>query len=108
MRFAKVCSTAIFICLIVVFLSSLVYSQSELSIDERIALVEKKIEAGTARGDIPRHEHSKLKSRLAVVKHKRARLETVRVTEQAYKDLDHYLYGLEKDTDRWLSGVKGR
>ncbi len=100
------------ICLIIVVTSLFVYSQtglsSDLSIDQRIALVEKKIEGGAARGDIPRSEYSKLKTRLSVVKYKRAKIEKAGVTEQSYKDLDHYLFGLERDTDRWLAGQKGR
>jgi hypothetical protein len=108
MRLASPYSMAFFICLIVIVTATFSYSQSGVSIDERIALVERKIEGGTIRGDISRSEYSKLKTRLAVVKYKRAKLARGAVTEQAYKDLDHYLYGLEMDTDRLLSGLKGR
>jgi hypothetical protein len=88
--------------------ASVVNAQSDLSIDERIALVEKKIEGGAVRGDLTKTEYSRLKPRLAVVKHKRAKIGKDGATQQAYKDLDRYLYGLEKDTDRLLNSLKRR
>jgi hypothetical protein len=89
-------------------LVSLVHAQSDLSFDERIAIVEKKIEGGTVRGDLTKAEYSRLKPRLAVVKYKRAKIEKDGATQQAYNDLDRYLYGLEKDTDRLLNSLKRR
>jgi hypothetical protein len=88
--------------------ASLVHSQSELSLDERIAIVEKKIEGSAVRGDLTKSEYSRLKPRLAVVKYKRAKLEKDGVKEQSYKDLEHYLMGLEKDTDRLLKNIHRR
>jgi|APFre7841882630_1041343.scaffolds.fasta_scaffold338118_2 hypothetical protein len=93
---------------VILALASLVNAQSDLSLDERIALVEKKIEGGAVRGDLTKTEYSRLKPRLAVVKHKRAKIEKDGATHQAYKDLDHYLYGLERDTDRLLNSLKRR
>jgi hypothetical protein len=42
------------------------------------------------------------------VKYKRAKMEKDGVTEQAYRDLEHYLLGLEKDTDRLLNSFHRR
>jgi hypothetical protein len=108
MRIANVCSRICFICIILAMSVSAIYAQPTYSLDERIAIVEKKIETGAARGDLTSNEYSRLKPRLAVVKYKRARMEKAVVTEQSYKDLDHYLLGLELDTDRLLNSLKRR
>ncbi len=108
MRIANPCLMAFLICLGIMVMASFVHSQEGLTIDERIALVEKKIDSGASRGDIPKPEASRLRTRLSVVKYKRARLQKGVVSEQAYKELDHYLYGLERDAERWSSGLKGR
>ena len=101
---AIVCLAAIIMTLSV----SVICAETAYSIDERISIVEKKIETGAARGDLTGNEYSRLKPRLAVVKYKRARIEKNGVTEQSYKDLDHYLLGLELDTDRLLNSLKRR
>jgi hypothetical protein len=108
MRSSLLFSATFCLCIILALAVSLLYAQSDLSVDERVAIVEKKIEGGVVRGDLTKNEYSKLKPRLAVVKYKRAKIEKVGVTQQAYKDLDHYLYGLEKDTDRLLNSLKRR
>jgi hypothetical protein len=100
-------SLALCLCIILVP-AFLVHAQSDLPIDERIALVEKKIEGGFVRGDLTKSEYSKLKPRISVVKYKRAKIEKDGATHQTYKDLDRYLYGLEKDTDRLLNSLKRR
>lgn len=64
------------------------------ALDERIAVIEKKIEGGAVRGDLSKREYSRLRPRLAVVKYRRAKMEKDGVTEQAYMDLEHYLRGL--------------
>jgi len=84
------------------------YAQSDPSIDERIAIVEKKIEGGAVWGDLTNADCSRLKPRRAVVKYKRAKIENDGATQQAYKDPDHCLFGLEMDTDRLLSSLKRR
>jgi hypothetical protein len=95
--------------IIISFLTvSMAHAQQALSIDERIAIVEKKIEGGVMRGDLTRNEYSRLKPRLAVVKYKRAQMDKPNATEQTYKDLEHYLYGLEMDTDRMINSLKRR
>ncbi len=48
--------------------ASFVPAQAEVSMDERILIVEKKIEGSTARGDLMKSEYSRLKPRLAVFK----------------------------------------
>lgn len=106
----------ILLCGMFVFPPSIVYSQPEattevspkLAIDQRITIVERKIEGGLLRGDLTRNEYSRLKPKLAVVKYKREKIEKEGVTEQAYKDLDHYLYGLEHDTDRLINKFQGQ
>jgi len=108
MRFSWKLSSAFCLFMIMALTVSLVHAQSELSLDERIAIVEKKIEGGTVRGDLTKSEYSRLKPRLAVVKYKRAKIEKDGVTVQAYKDLEHYLLGLEKDTDRLLKSIHRR
>jgi hypothetical protein len=94
--------------MILTLMASLAYAQLNRCVDERIAIVEKKIEGGVVRGDLTKSEYSRLKPRLAVVKYKRAKIEKDGATQQAYKDLDRDLYGLEKDTDRLLNSLKRR
>jgi hypothetical protein len=67
--------------------ASLVNAQSDLSIDERIAIIEKKIEGGFVRGDLTKTEYSRLKPRLGVVKSKRAKIEKDGATQQTYKEI---------------------
>ncbi len=97
MRSSLLFSATFCLCIILALAVSLLYAQSDLSVDERVAIVEKKIEGGVVRADLIRNEYSRLKPRLAVVKYKRAKIKKDGVTKQAYKDLDCYLYGLEKD-----------
>jgi hypothetical protein len=78
------------------------------ALDERIAVIEKKIEGGAVRGDLSKREYSRLRPQLAVVKYKSAKMEKDGVTEQAYRDLEHYLLRLEKDTDRRLNSFHRR
>ena len=108
MRSSLLFSTTFCLYIILALAVSLLYAQSDLSVDERVAIVEKKIAGGVVRGDLTKNEYSRLKPRLAVVKYKRAKIEKDGVTQQAYKDLDRYLYGLEKDTDRLLNSLKRR
>ena len=106
MKIVNMCSKVCFVCIIIAISVSVSHAQSAYSLDERIAIVEKKIEVGNARGDLTKNEYSRLKPRLAVVKYKRAKMERAGVTEQSYKDLDHYLLGLEMDTERILNSLK--
>lgn len=108
MRFSGIFSSALYVCMMIALISSLVHAQSDLSLDERISLVERKIESGVVRGSLTKGEYSRLKPRLAVVKYKRAKIQKDGVTEQSYKDLEHYLLGLEKDTDRLLNSIHRR
>ena len=98
------------LCLLAVILLSaqFIHAQPELSLGERIDVVEKKIESGTARGDLTKNEYSRLKPRLAVAKYKWNKIKKEGATEQSYKELEHYLYGLEKDTDRLLNNFRRR
>ena len=94
MRSSLLFSTPFCLYIILALAVSLLYAQADLSLDERVAIVEKKIEGGVVRGDLTTNEYSRLKPRLAVVKYKRAKIVKDGVTQQAYKDLDRYLYGL--------------
>jgi hypothetical protein len=106
MRYLMTIRGALFLLVIILLSAQVIYAQSELSPGERIAVVEKKIESGAARGELTKNEYSRLKPRLAVAKYKWAKIEKEGATEKSYRELEHYLYGLEKDTDRLLKNFR--
>jgi hypothetical protein len=102
--------TAVF--LLLLFTASLiaasVSAESYLYVEERLALVQKKIDAGAARGSLTKSEEGRLKTRYFVLKHKSDRYKKKGTTESQYLQLERDLTALEKDTDRLLNSLKRR
>jgi|GEM_PF-2272835 len=105
MRIKGIAITLISALVLSVFVSSL-SAQSYLYIDERMALVHDKIEAGAARGSLTKNEQGRLKTRYFVLKSKSDRYKKHGTTQSQYIQLERELTALEKDTDRLLGSLK--
>jgi|WetSurMetagenome_2_1015567.scaffolds.fasta_scaffold00135_31 uncharacterized protein YcgL (UPF0745 family) len=94
--------------LICFIFASSVFAESYLYVEERMAVVLKKIENGGVRGSITKGDYFKLKSRYQIVKHKSDRYKKNGTTETQYLQLERELTALEKDTERLLNSLKRR
>jgi hypothetical protein len=108
MKLSRIAFTTIGIIIIFSIIVSAAFAESYLLIEERMAFVSDKIEAGGIRGALTSSEYTRLKSRFSVLMHKSARFKKSGATANQYIDLERELVGLEKDTDRLLNSLKRR
>src|ERR1035437_4869995 len=108
MKLSRIAFTTIGIIMIFSIIVSAAFAESYLLIEERMAIVSDKIEAGGIRGALTSSEYTRLKSRFSVLMHKSARFKKSGATANQYIDLERELVGLEKDTDRLLNSLKRR
>jgi hypothetical protein len=108
MKLSRIAFTTIGIIILFSIIVSAAFAESYLYMEERMAIVSDKIEAGGIRGALSRSEYSRLKSRLSVLMYKSARFKKTGATTNQYIDMDRELVGLEKDTERLLNSLKRR
>jgi hypothetical protein len=89
-------------------IQSAAFAESYLYVEERMAVLSKKIEDGVARGSLTKNEQGRLKTRFVVLKHKSDKYKKQGATTTQYLQLERELTGLEKDTERLMNSLKRR